>query len=352
MDAHSLEILINGVGIGGYVILCLCSALSDQPLATRSIGTAFFLTATAAAIEASSVFGAVDHKILTAISLLSNAAPGMFWAYALVLFADRKPLTPWHWLPPAICVLLTTAGLLAPASSKNLIQAVMSLFSILLVTGASALIWRGWRGDLVETRRKLRAPVMSVAGVYVGVVSIDSIAALINGRFLIGPFVDSMFLTALAIGGVIALLRIDPALVQNGLGVQRAKRSQISGVAEQAVLARLRRAMDQEEVWRREDLSVRALADHISVREHQLRKLINGELGHRNFGAFINTRRIEAAKIALSNPVHYRMSISVIAFGLGFGSLGPFNRAFKEITGSTPTAWRQAAMTDSSPPFE
>ena len=47
-----------------------------------------------------------------------------------------------------------------------------------------------------------------------------------------------------------------------------------------------------------------------------------------------------AAKAALADPANARASISALAFDLGYASLGPFNRAFKDATGLTPTAWR------------
>ena len=37
-------------------------------------------------------------------------------------------------------------------------------------------------------------------------------------------------------------------------------------------------------------------------------------------------------------------SILEIAFDCGFGSIGPFNRAFKDQVGSTPRAFRRAAV--------
>ena len=97
----------------------------------------------------------------------------------------------------------------------------------------------------------------------------------------------------------------------------------------------------EEEIWRREELSIRSLADHVVTTEHRLRRLINGELGHRNFAAFVNAARIEAAKRDLRDPNQALRSVAAIAYDLGFGSLGPFNRAFREIVGVTPTAWRQ-----------
>ncbi len=82
--------------------------------------------------------------------------------------------------------------------------------------------------------------------------------------------------------------------------------------------------------------------------EHRLRRLINGTLGYRNFASLINERRIAAARIVLADPAQASKSVAAIAFELGFGSLGPFNRAFKEATGATPTEWRAAPKRENS----
>jgi AraC-like DNA-binding protein len=36
-----------------------------------------------------------------------------------------------------------------------------------------------------------------------------------------------------------------------------------------------------------------------------------------------------------------------VAYAVGFASLAPFNRAFKEITGVTPTQWRRDRLIES-----
>jgi AraC-like DNA-binding protein len=46
----------------------------------------------------------------------------------------------------------------------------------------------------------------------------------------------------------------------------------------------------------------------------------------------------------LSDPAQARTPVSAIAYEMGFGSLGPFNRAFKGATGLTPTEWRRKAL--------
>ena len=90
-----------------------------------------------------------------------------------------------------------------------------------------------------------------------------------------------------------------------------------------------------------DSLEIVARGIAIGVPEHRLRPLINDHLGFRNFSAFVNAARIEAAKRLLADPAQARTTIAAIAFDLGFGSLGPFNRAFKEATGKTPTEFRR-----------
>ena len=96
--------------------------------------------------------------------------------------------------------------------------------------------------------------------------------------------------------------------------------------------------------WRNEGLTISILAGELGTPEHRLRRLINLSLGHRNFADFVNGYRVAAAQDRLADPAEARTTIAVIAFDLGFGSLSPFNRAFRATTGSTPTQWRALAM--------
>ncbi len=100
------------------------------------------------------------------------------------------------------------------------------------------------------------------------------------------------------------------------------------------------------EPWRRERLAIGQLAQELGLTEHRLRRLINSRLGYRNFADFLNARRVEAAKQRLASPTDARTTVAVIAFDLGYGSLGPFNRAFRAATGATPTEWRRQALAE------
>ena len=75
--------------------------------------------------------------------------------------------------------------------------------------------------------------------------------------------------------------------------------------------------MAEGEAWQREGLTIGALAEEVGAPEHKLRRLINDHLGFRNFAAFVNARRIDAAKARLADPAKARDPVSAIAFDLG-----------------------------------
>ena len=97
-------------------------------------------------------------------------------------------------------------------------------------------------------------------------------------------------------------------------------------------------------IYREPGLSIGALADKLGVPEHRLRALINQRLGYRNFSAFLNTHRVADAREWLGDPARVDLPVLTIAMDLGYGSLAPFNRAFRDATGQTPTDYRRAAF--------
>jgi AraC-like DNA-binding protein len=60
----------------------------------------------------------------------------------------------------------------------------------------------------------------------------------------------------------------------------------------------------------------------------------------------VNRWRLTDAKAALADPGQASVPVSTIALDAGFGSLGPFNRAFKAETGLTPSEYRAQALGD------
>jgi len=110
-----------------------------------------------------------------------------------------------------------------------------------------------------------------------------------------------------------------------------------------AVVSALEEALNAG-IWRREGLTIAALGAEIGVPEHRLRAVINQRLGFRNFPTFINSYRIKAAQQVLADPRAARRTILEIAYDSGFASLGPFNKAFRDQTGDSPSEYRRRAL--------
>ena len=104
--------------------------------------------------------------------------------------------------------------------------------------------------------------------------------------------------------------------------------------------------MEHDKAYRDDGLSIASLSQKLNVQEYRLRRLINGQLGHRNFSAFVNGYRLSEAESALADPAQAEVPILTIALDAGFGSIGPFNRAFKAHTGLTPSEYRRSHLDD------
>jgi AraC-like DNA-binding protein len=109
--------------------------------------------------------------------------------------------------------------------------------------------------------------------------------------------------------------------------------------------AKLESIIKEKKIYRKEGLTIGELAELINEQEYRVRRLINGDLGYRNFNDFLNQYRVNDACEVLSDPSQNRKTILEIAYSLGYQSIGPFNKAFKELRGTTPTAYRKTAKT-------
>jgi AraC-like DNA-binding protein len=105
-------------------------------------------------------------------------------------------------------------------------------------------------------------------------------------------------------------------------------------------MARLQEAMQVQHLYRHEGLSLPGLAAELGCGEAALRSLINHDLGFRNFNDFLHHHRLQEACRRLAAE---DLPVLTIALESGYGSIGPFNRAFRERLGLTPSEYRGAA---------
>lgn len=236
---------------------------------------------------------------------------------------------------------------LGGAASTVLYKALLVLFSL-------ATLWmvlKHWHSDLVLPRRRLRTSVAGGLSVYVLVVVCVEIAYIGNKAPDVLALLHLMGITFVA--GLLAQVmarhppeqwlraskpeypaaakplatNLTSALTQTPQAIDR----------KSALRKRLLQAMGEQRVYAQEGLTLALLATQLEATPALLRESINHHLGYRNFNDFLHRYRIDEAAQRLQRQ---DLPILSIALDVGYGSIGPFNRAFKQLKGITPSEYR------------
>ncbi len=276
----------------------------------------------------------------------SVMAPGLFWLFARLWFDDRARVGARSWALIGAFALLPLAQIVLITATGHASILIWSLVRIGMIGFGLAGMWVAWRGrdsDLVEPRRTFRLALIGAIGGFVLWVNL-----LEAGRALSTLSPETLMLTQVAVF-VVTLAAIvglgamrSPELFALPRAPSPAQQPKPEPI-ESPLIARLRHEMGANRAYRAEGFSLTALAQLLGEPEYRVRRAINGELGFRNFTAFLNSYRLAEVKAALADPAQREVPILTIAIDAGFGSLGPFNRAFREAEGMTPSEWRAAA---------
>lgn len=328
------------------------------------------------------------HTPLVAASV-GNAV--LFWLFSAALFDDAFRWRPWHfavWLGAASiggvqCVAFVH---LEPGPLPLALRVALRAVTLLCLLAALWEVVRHWRTDLVEARRRLRLWLVGAGIAYTAVqltarlstpaglltpglalMDIAVLAAVVGAwaftalRLQSGGLLDAhaaqaptsqAAAVATPVPGAAAPPRTSPAaLPAHELARQPVRAEELGRTDDReavettttpdaALAAALQHAMETDRAYRDDQLSVASLAARLGVPEYRLRRHINQHLGFRNFNVYVNSYRLADARRWLADPAHGDAPILTIALDAGFGSIGPFNRAFKADTGLTPTEFR------------
>jgi len=212
-----------------------------------------------------------------------------------------------------------------------------------------ALYWtvRDWRADLVEMRRFLRTLVTAVFGINIVSETLLTRVVIPNDDILLF-YVSEGYTTFLLLMQTAFLVwlwnpvrGIPPALITPAM--------EESDPTLDLDYAAFTAAMEQH-VYREPGLGIASLAALLKVPEYRLRRLINVKLGYRNFNHMLHAYRLADAAAALADPEKRHLPILTIALTAGYQSINPFNRAFKESKGVTPSAFRAQALRSNGQP--
>lgn len=112
------------------------------------------------------------------------------------------------------------------------------------------------------------------------------------------------------------------------------------------LLRHLATAMEADQVYLQNDLSLKRLGAKLGITSHQASELLNVYLGV-GFYDYINGYRVRYACELLSDSSR-QLRIIDIAFAAGFSNKNSFYRAFKELLNVTPVEYREQTQSAST----
>jgi AraC-like DNA-binding protein len=350
MTAETLDTLFRGIALGGFLATALVLVINGKTNRVVWLGLVFYVCAIAHVLDNLTGLRGQDLQGFDALSFMQNSTTSLLWAFLLNVFDDTKGRFWRRLVPVGVITTLNLVAIIQPAIAPFHWVFYHSA-SIIMMAHLIYVMMRGIQTDLIEARRQLRAPLLFlVAGYIVFMAWADYTRDICCDPISSLNVFQAGYLAAMALGSCIGFLNAGPVFwgsrVSESSQLTSAQSEPTDGV-ELVLLNRLKTAMDSKEIWKREGLSIGALAHELTVPEYRLRRLINERLGYKNFADYINSHRISAAKAILCDPDRATHSVSQIAFELGFGSLGPFNRAFRLDTELSPSEWRTKTLANS-----
>jgi AraC-like DNA-binding protein len=341
-----LDQLARGCTIAILAVLGVLLGRERRRIPSARIGVAFFLTIAAHLVLTSPHYAGWDGLDLI-LGTAALAAPGAFFLFSRALFDDEGGLTPRDaW----ILAILIATGWMRSSPVADIATVLYYAGSLAVVLFALGRVVRGFPTDLVEPRRRLRAAFTALVGLQILVVIAAEILLPVDRRTQALETMKStgaLLLTALFAIWFLTprreLFAADPVINVTTIMMPPIAMPTVTVGAEEdsRFRERLLSLMQDERVYRQEGLTIALLARKLDIPEYRLRRIINQQLGYRNFTAFLNDFRIEEACGILADPAQERLPILNLALDLGYGSSGPFNRAFRARTGQTPTEYRR-----------
>jgi len=337
---ETFDLVIRSACVGICLLLTVHFA-AIRPVSRKTVSTIVFMLSAIGLIIATSVISMEARGESATWALLATALTAVspvFIAWGLLeIFDDEFEFKLWQIMFVALSVPTHFMGNIHPAFDTICHSSSITIYSYLFYIAVSTSAQ-----DLVNARCQFRIWFMGAAAFagisFTGMHWYFGDLNLPDAYYI---FKAGVMLTLTAIFAYWALKVREQvwAFPQN----RAMKQPNMLSPAEMSLLTVLQASMNRN-IWREEGLTIRKLADHLGAPEHRLRKVINQGLGYRNFAAFVNEHRIEAACEVLSDPVKANVPVITIAYDVGYASLGPFNRAFKQIVGESPTEYRKRAV--------
>ena len=350
MTLATIDLALRSAAVALLLLLAVLMLRDFRRRPAGRLAALFALGSVAYAVSSAAGVTALPLAWRAPLIAVSTGNVVVFWLFTQALFDDDVAPRRWQAAVWAAVVALSlfNCTVIAPTQPPrgHWLGLALSLIALGFIALAIGRSLRSWSADLVERRRWLRVFIVGAAAVYGSVNS--ALQLVLDGGEppVVISVVNAAVLLGIAAVVAAAMTRAAGDEVFAPAAAARAEPPALEAAAAghaKEVLA-LTRLMRAERIYRQEGLTIGMLASRLGMPEYRLRRLINQELGYRNFSAFLNSYRLEEVKAALADPSQAEVPVTTIALDAGFQSIGPFNRAFKSETGVTPSEFRRARL--------
>ncbi|MGE0425204.1 MAG: helix-turn-helix domain-containing protein [Reyranellaceae bacterium] len=347
-----LDMALRGAAVGLLALLTLLVPRGAPRAPAAWVVAGYALCIAAYCVVSTPGLGQRFGVALLPLAILAHSAPVALWLMARAFFDDVfRPrgvhgalLAGWIAVALLFWLLIWPLG----GSVRMLVNLAIHVAAAGFVVLALIAAIRGARADLVERRRRLRPVFVAMSGLYMLIVLGLEVAMpegpvhpALSALNALGILVVSFAFASVVLGLGAADLFVQVPRDQEPAAAEASATP--DAPVDAVLLAKIRASMERDRLYREEGLTIAVFALRLGATEHRVRRAINGGLGHRNFNSFLNAWRIADARAALADPDQAEVPVLTIAMDAGFGSLGPFNRAFKAETGLTPSEYRARA---------
>ncbi|ESP92637.1 helix-turn-helix transcriptional regulator [Pseudoalteromonas luteoviolacea] len=290
------------------------------------------------------------------IGMLACATCNCFWLIARALFREKNPIA-WQHIAVAITIavlvvfqqgyLFVTAHWTLHSRWLSLLVSSLGEVTLLLSSGILMLsCWEACRGFNRASRRDKQQRIVFLS-IFGSAILISKTAQnVLNGN----PAQLDLITSLLTIGILICLqalliwrstLRKQAQEDTTAPHAHSLKPLAPSAEATNFLAKQIHNLIIEQQGYLQTNLKVADIARKLDVSEYKISKTLREHMGARNFNQYINELRIQHAMQLLSDADKQHWSVLVVGLESGFASVGPFTRAFKAYTGSTPNQYRQ-----------
>lgn len=279
--------------------------------------------------------------------------PMNFYYYEVILY-PAKPVLPRHLLHlvlPSAALLFEIIFQIEPSEMKRVI--ISGIYHTEIFNHYKGGLILGFLIVILYISYLIReiVPFINKKGVSseTRVVLVLNLLAVVCILFVAYGFLSGFFIMIKTGGLILSVIFIILFISQNRypefflllkreMRERRYLNSMLGGVNTDNLFYQIKALMEDECLYRDDEITLGSLADRLAITPHQLSEFLNERLDV-NFSGFINSYRIEEAKkLLVQDPAS---SIISICFYTGFNSKSAFNLAFKKYTGYSPREYRE-----------